>query len=144
MRSSEKLNNFLIKEEGIKYTAYPDRGGHSIGAGHHIKLPEEAHLLTATLTLPEVKALLKKDLLQFEQELARVLFPIKEIPQAHWDLLIEALYNYGLTKFLKTGIITAYKEKKYWKVRQIYAQMDKGLPPIKERRLRGLRAFPWG
>jgi GH24 family phage-related lysozyme (muramidase) len=64
--SFAEIRSLIIREEvgseaNIKFNAYPDAQGYSIGIGHFIK-PNESDLLTRTITMEEVNTLFAKDL----------------------------------------------------------------------------------
>lgn len=92
MDASQKLIDFLKKEEGFRAKAYVDAWGKSIGYGHFIK-PGEEHLLTVTLTKSEAEQILKNDLKNITTHVTNAL-RIK-VPQSTFDLIVALGYNVG-------------------------------------------------
>lgn len=129
--------NFIVQFEKIRYKAYKDHLGFSIGIGHYIK-PDEPWLLTATLTDTQVRWLFKKDLVSFEKELNRVLGNI-QVTERQFNALMSLLYNVGLTKFMI--LLPALQIMDKDKIAEAFLKLDKGIPAIRERRLAELTYF---
>lgn len=104
MKLSNNGFNFLLNNEGKKYKMYLDTANPprpTIGIGHLI-LPNEKHLLTATLTDSQVNELFKKDLKRFENAVnSDILRPIK---QTQFDALVSFAYNIGVDGFKHSGV----------------------------------------
>ena len=62
----------LRRDEGVRQVAYKDIFGNwTIGVGHKVLLPTEAHLLTGPLTDDQVTALLQADIAAVQGELSK-------------------------------------------------------------------------
>ena len=97
MRTSDNGIKFIKHFEGVRYKPYLDVAGlWTVGVGHLIEggkqLPDAYN---KTFTSEEVDALLRKDLLRFENGLSRLL-PNVLLRQNEYDALISFVFNLGL------------------------------------------------
>lgn len=132
----------LIKSfEDVRYKAYRDSKGWSIGLGHYI-LPDEPWLLKATLSLAQVMWLFKKDCYVLEKELNRLLdkYDIK-LKQNAYNSLFSCYYNCGMTRFLKVPLLFAIKSGNVEAITKAFMALDKGNPTIRLRRAAELAIF---
>ncbi len=106
---TDKGLTFLTLLEGFKNKMYRDsKGLPTIGVGHLI-LPTEKHLLTKTLSTPEIKTLLNTDLDRFEKI---VKDSIKVPINAHQkDALVAIAFNIGKEGFRTSSLVKKINAK---------------------------------
>lgn len=93
MKLSAAGIELLSRLEGRTRTMYRDSAGlPTIGVGHLIGAGE-AHLLTATLTDEQIDALLRADVAEAEEAVARQFPTVKR--QNQFDALVSFLFNLG-------------------------------------------------
>lgn len=94
-RMSDKGRAWLIRSEGVRRSMYLDtQGKPTIGVGHLV-LPDEQHLLTATLTDEQIDELLKRDLDRFERAVSATRTPVPLL-QDQFDALVHFAFNVGV------------------------------------------------
>jgi lysozyme len=108
--SKQEIFDWFAKEEGIRYTKYPDAGGFSIGLGHFIK-PNEDYLLNKTLTQKEVLDLFNEDIKWVNNSINKnVKVPINKNQRL---ALMSLVYNIGAGAFEKSTLLRRLNEKNY-------------------------------
>lgn len=118
---SEEGVEFLIKEEGERFTAYRCQAGVlTIGIGHTGKEVIEG----MKISKDQSRELLKKDLEKFEKVLNKIVKV--EITQYQFDALISLMFNIGVYAFEKStlikkinsnaDILEVEKEFRKWKI----------------------------
>lgn len=105
MRISDNGIKFIKRFEGVRFKPYRDVIGlYTVGCGHLIgdgkQLPDSWN---KTFTESEVDALLKHDLLRFENGLSRLL-PNVSLKQNEYDALISFSFNLGLGTLQRSTI----------------------------------------
>ena len=133
MNTDQSGKDFIASFEKKRYEAYKDNKGHSIGIGHYIVLPAEGWMLSATLNDQKVYEIFNKDILQVDVELSKVV-PVP-LNQNQWNALADVLFNVGLTKLLKSGMLEDITNINKW------FSLDKGIASIHERRLQDFQLF---
>lgn len=114
MKMSDRGLKFLIEVEGFKRKAYKDtKGLLTIGVGHLI-LPNEKHLLTATLTDEQVSLLLAKDLESREVTVNHVIH--NDITQYQFDALVSLCFNIGIGGFTNSTVAKVINNGEFEKV----------------------------
>jgi lysozyme len=108
--TQQEIFNYFKDTEGLKYTAYPDAGGFSIGLGHFIK-PNESYLLTKTLTQDEVLALFNEDI-KWVLESLRTNVKVS-INKNQKLALMSLIYNIGPTGFKTSNLLKKLNEGNY-------------------------------
>lgn len=128
MKTDREGRDFIIGFESVKFKAYVDNKGYSIGVGHYI-LPNESYLLKKTLTREEVDQLFEKDLKEFEAELNRALIKYNFSPnQRQFNALMDLIFNCGITKVLASGLFKDIHNRNIW------LKLDKNIMAIHTRR----------
>jgi len=108
--ATDSLFSLIEKWEGFRAVAYPDPGGKpTIGIGHKIKLPQEQHLLTATISRAEAISLLQQDISTAERAVNDLVGIA--ISQTKFDALVSLVYNIGRGNFAKSKLRTAINSK---------------------------------
>lgn len=97
MRTSDNGINFIKRFEGVRFKPYRDIAGlWTIGVGHLIEGGKQLpNAYNKTFTREEIDALLRHDLLRFENGLSRLL-PNVHFRQNEYDALISFVFNLGL------------------------------------------------
>ena len=137
MKASNKLIEFIIKKEGCKFKLYycPAKKP-TIGCGHVILKGEES-LMTATLTKEQVMDLLKKDLQNFELQVAHVFG--NNLTQAQFDATLDFAFNAGIGNVSKSDFCRLLKEGKIMEAAEALSQWEYQqwykAPGLKKRRL---------
>ena len=110
MNTSEKGLALIKYFEGVRAKPYRCPAGYwTIGVGHLItrgKLPNT--WLDRELESDEINALLKKDLIKFENGVLRLLHP-KQPTQSEFDALVSFSFNLGLGCFQRSTVRSAFK-----------------------------------
>ena len=110
MNTSEKGLALIKYFEGVRAKPYRCPAGYwTIGVGHLItrgKLPNT--WLDRELEPDEINALLKKDLIKFENGVLRLLHP-KQPTQSEFDALVSFSFNLGLGCFQRSTVRSAFK-----------------------------------
>lgn len=107
MKLSDKGVKFLIKHEGKRRKAYKDtKGFWTIGIGHLI-LPNEKHLLTATLTDQEITDILRKDIAIAENAINKENLNLN---QNQFDALVSFVFNIGIGAWKKSTMLKLLKK----------------------------------
>ncbi len=129
--------DFLIDQEGARDVVYKDSGGaDTVGVGHLIILPGDAHYFGRTLSAKEISDLLLRDLVPFEETLKKVV-KVK-LNQNQHDALISLMFNIGkgafssstLVKYINAGrgksdIIPAWKAWNHDAGKEVQALTDR-------------------
>jgi len=110
VKISEKGIDLIKYFEGVRETPYKCPAGYwTVGVGHLISrntvLPSEWN---RTLSTDEIDALLKKDLVKFENGVLRLLHP-KQPTQSEFDALVSFSFNLGLGCFQRSTVRSAFK-----------------------------------
>lgn len=123
--------DLLVEFEKFKPQAYKDHHGYSIGYGHLIK-NNEKYLLKKVLTEKEARDLLFKDLNISKVELRRVIkIPLSSNQETG---LLSLLFNVGLTKLMKSGIVDLVNHGKLEAAAAAFLKLNKGLAALDYRR----------
>jgi lysozyme len=143
---------FLVHNEGIRYSAYPDsKGLLTIGVGHLVtpaektsgNLPIDGVLIRwkhSELTRAQVEALLRQDLKVTEAALR----PFEDdLHQAQYDALISFIFNIGTSAFRKS---TVYKRLTAGRLSEVPKAMGMWRKPVElvPRRMRECKLFVTG
>ena len=100
MKTSIEGIRFLKKWEGTRLEVYKDAGGQdTIGVGHLI-LPGE---IFSVITKEEAEALLKKDLVRFENAVNQGV--TVSLSQNQFDALVSYAFNIGVNAFLSSNLL---------------------------------------
>jgi len=112
----DEIYQWLKKEEGVKYRAYPDgkdkKGNqlYSIGYGHQIQ-PNEQDLMTRTITLNEAILLFEKDIQSIRSEMNGLIkVPLNKNQQL---ALLSFRYNIGPDAFKKSTLLRKLNASDY-------------------------------
>jgi lysozyme len=99
----------LTELEGSRSRMYRDSAGlPTIGVGHLI-LSSEQHLLTATLSGAQIRDLLQRDLVRFEQAVNNCIRVSLE--QWQFDALVMLAFNIGTTAFCNSTLVDRINAK---------------------------------
>lgn len=93
---------FIAEHEGFSATSYPDAAGRSIGYGHFI-LPNETHLVTATISKAQALQLLTQDMAKATAAVNRAVHVPLTNPQR--AALISLAYNIGAGAFAGSTLV---------------------------------------
>ncbi len=108
--SSDSLFSLIEKWEGFCATAYPDAAKKpTIGIGHKIKLSQEQHLLTTTISRAEAINLLQEDMATAERAVNDLV--AVPISQTKFDALVSLVYNIGRGNFSSSELRSAINSK---------------------------------
>jgi len=107
----KKIQDFLIKEEGIRNRVYKDSAGiDTIGIGHKIQKGEE-RLLSVTLTPKEIEDLFFLDIIKFESAIANsVKVPLNDNQKV---ALVSLAFNIGTSAFQRSSLLRLLNQGKY-------------------------------
>lgn len=107
----KKVQDFLIKEEGVRNRVYKDSAGiDTIGIGHKI-LPSEERLKSVTLTPKQIEDLFFLDLVKAENSIKEnIQVPLTTGQQA---ALISFVFNVGTGAFKKSTMLKLINEKRF-------------------------------
>jgi lysozyme len=99
----------LTELEGSRSRMYRDSAGlPTIGVGHLI-LASEPHLLTATLSGAQIRDLLERDVIRFEQAVKNcVRIPLE---QSQFDALVMLSFNIGASGFCNSTVVARINAK---------------------------------
>jgi lysozyme len=117
--SFDEIYQLIRKEEGVKYTAYPDgkdsKGNtlYSIGYGHQIQIDNEPELLYTTITEEDAILLLKKDIDKIVADMNRnIKVPLNKNQQL---ALISLRYRIGPNYFNESTLLKELNKGNYQK-----------------------------
>ena len=107
----KKVQDFLIKEEGVRNRVYKDSAGiDTIGIGHKI-LPGEERLKSVTLTPKQIEDLFFLDLVKAENSIKEnIQVPLTPNQQA---ALISFVFNVGSGAFKKSTLLKLINQRKF-------------------------------
>lgn len=121
MKTSKSGLLFIKAKEGWENKPYLDSAGLStIGVGHLIMTPVDAHLTEVTgkdprnvfrLTDEQVNILLKADVSVFEKALNELIKV--DLTQNQFDALVAFVFNIGVGAFKKSTILKRINDKKF-------------------------------
>lgn len=143
----KKIQEFLIKEEGVRNRVYKDSAGiDTIGIGHKI-LPNEQRLKSVTLTPKEIEDIFFLDVVKAENSIKEnIQVPLTSGQQA---ALISFVFNVGSGAFKKSTLLKLINEKRFaeaslefprWSFITINGQKQRS-PGLMARRLREQQLF---
>lgn len=143
----KKVQDFLIKEEGVRNRVYKDSAGiDTIGIGHRI-LPGEENLKSVTLTPKQIEDLFFLDLSKAENSIRQnIQVPLTPGQQA---ALISFVFNVGTGAFQKSTLLRLINQKRFaeaalefprWSFITINAKKQRS-PGLMARRLREQQLF---
>ena len=143
----KKIQEFLVKEEGIRNRVYKDSAGiDTIGIGHKI-LPGEERLKSVTLTPKQIEDLFFLDVVKAENSIKEnIQVPLTPGQQA---ALISFVFNVGSGAFKKSTLLKLINEKRFaeaslefprWSFITINGQKQRS-PGLMARRLREQQLF---
>lgn len=107
----KKIQDFLVKEEGIRNRVYKDSAGiDTIGIGHRI-LPNEQNLKSVTLTPKQIEDLFFLDIVKAENAIKEsIKVPLTPGQQA---ALISFVFNVGTGAFKRSTMLKLINEKRF-------------------------------
>lgn len=107
----KKVQDFLIKEEGVRNRVYKDQAGiDTIGIGHKI-LPGEEYLKSVTLSPKQIEDLFFLDVVKAENAIKEsIVVPLTPGQQA---ALISFVFNVGSTAFKKSTMLKLINNKRF-------------------------------
>ena len=110
MNTSEKGLALIKYFEGVRAKPYRCPAGYwTVGVGHLItRNAELPDTWNRELEPDEINALLKKDLIKFENGVFRLLHP-KQPTQSEFDALVSFSFNLGLGCFQRSTVRSAFK-----------------------------------
>jgi lysozyme len=143
----KKIQEFLVKEEGVRNRVYKDSAGiDTIGIGHKI-LPGEERLKSVTLTPKQIEDLFFLDVVKAENSIKEnIQVPLTPGQQA---ALISFVFNVGSSAFKKSTLLKLINEKRFteaslefprWSFITINGQKQRS-PGLMARRLREQQLF---
>lgn len=107
----KKIQDFLVKEEGVRNRVYKDSAGiDTIGIGHKI-LPGEERLKSITLTPKQIEDLFFLDVNKAENAIKEsIIVPLTPGQQA---ALISFVFNVGSGAFKRSTLLKLINEKRF-------------------------------
>ena len=110
MNTSEEGITLIKAFEGVRKKPYRCPAGYwTIGVGHLItrgaELPDSWN---RQLDSDEIDAILKEDLVKFENGVLRLLYPVQPT-QSEFDALVSFSFNLGLGTFQRSTVRSAFK-----------------------------------
>jgi len=110
MNTSEEGITLIKAFEGVRKKPYRCPAGYwTIGVGHLItrgaELPDSWN---RELDSDEIDAILKEDLVKFENGVLRLLYPVQPT-QSEFDALVSFSFNLGLGTFQRSTVRSAFK-----------------------------------
>jgi len=123
---NKKLEQYLIKHEGIRYKPYLCPAGKlTIGVGRNIE--------DNGLTKDEIMYLLKNDIERCEKELKKIFTDFDNLPENVKIVLIDMIFNLGETRFKKFEELIKAVKKRNWDRAIIEIKNSKRCRQLKKR-----------
>lgn len=121
MRSSNKLVDFLKLAEGLRLTAYKPMGEKDTGANWTIGYGHFGAKKGDKITPAQAESILKQDIIQVEQRLAKIKLP--KLTQGQWEALVSFCFNLGVARFAQSPLCRLIQNN--GTVEQVQARLSK-------------------